>query len=195
MYKQSLVLSCHESRIATTNFDRALRRIEASFNVSTRSRSVKPPRGTCFSTHRKVSTRRVQSYTRPYVCGGEGCEEKRRQRAARFGEERNRRTWRGVEENARIANAPRCLYTREPRRLPSPARQCAPSRRWARGSGCSLPRDEPILNFRVDRCGETGDDFEWAKNRPFSRRCRLQPFNTQLITAPFSSPPCQTRTV
>ena len=43
--------------------------MEASFRVSALSWSLRPPNETCFSTHFISSDRRVQSYTRPYVCG------------------------------------------------------------------------------------------------------------------------------
>ena len=69
MYRQSLSGSSHESMYATTCFDWALRRMEASFRVSALSWSLRPPNETCFSTHFISSDRRVQSYTRPYVCG------------------------------------------------------------------------------------------------------------------------------
>ena len=69
MYRQSLAGSSHESTYATTCFDWALRRMDASFRVSRLSWSLRPPKGTCFSTHFIASDRRVQSYTRPYVWG------------------------------------------------------------------------------------------------------------------------------
>ena len=43
------------------------RKMDASLSVSRLSWSLRPPRGTCLSTHFRLSERRVQSYTRPYV--------------------------------------------------------------------------------------------------------------------------------